>query len=648
MCGIAGFINSSKDLGASERKALATSLHEAIAHRGPDDADIWLDPESGVTLAHRRLAIIDLSPEGRQPMASASGRYQIVFNGEIYNFPELRAQLEDLGYTFRGRSDTEIMLAAFDHWGLNLTLQKLDGMFAFAVWDRQEKQLHLVRDRFGKKPLYVGWVGNNLVFASELKSFFAFPGFEKTISREALTNYMAYGYIHAPFSIFENVWQLLPAARMTIRLDKMDAGSDLSEKMESYWFLPRVTMDAREHRIHQNDADVIEDFEARLKQCVKARMISDVPLGAFLSGGIDSSAIVALMQAGSAQAIKTFSIGFEDGHYNEAPHAAKIADFLGTDHTEFIVTARDALDVIPKLPTIYDEPFADASQIPTHLVSMLARKHVTVALSGDGGDEILGGYDRHTVVPRLWNKMKWMPGPARKALSALILSIDAEKWSGLKPDHPQFGRRMHRVAQLMQIRSAKTLYPDLMASWPNPQKVVLGGSVPEIPLTDPLWQPAGLSLAERMMYADNLSYRPNDLMVKTDRASMAVALEVRAPLMDHSLYEYCASLPPEYKIRNGQGKWLLRQVLARHIPETYWDRPKMGFGVPVNDWLKGPLKEWAGDLLNKDTINAQGYLDADIIDKVWTDHLSGKSNGASSALWTALMFQAWYKQWKAR
>ena len=409
MCGITGFYNTNADKAAAQRRIIGQAMGQSIAHRGPDAKDVWVAPEVPLVLAHRRLAVIDLSDGGRQPMHSSTGRYVVTYNGEIYNYPELQAELEAAGRTFKSRSDTEVMLTAFEHWGINQTLQKLNGMFVMALWDQKERQLHFVRDRFGKKPLYIGWAGSDLVFGSELKSFHAHPDFKPEINRDALALYMRYGYLHAPYSIFHNVWQLLPAARMTLDLGSLKAAENLADKMELYWSLKNAAEAGLSNVTNKSDAEIIEEFEGLLENAVAQRMISDVPFGAFLSGGIDSSTIVALMQKKSSMPVKTFSIGFGDKKYNEADYAKKIAAHLGTDHQEFYVSGQDALDVIPNLPDIYDEPFSDSSQIPTYLISKLARDQVTVALTGDGGDEILGGYDRHTQIPALWSKIGWMP-----------------------------------------------------------------------------------------------------------------------------------------------------------------------------------------------------------------------------------------------
>jgi asparagine synthase (glutamine-hydrolysing) len=650
MCGITGSINLESAPDQNRARAAVHAMQLAIAHRGPDDFGIWQDETAPVTLAQRRLAIIDLSPGGHQPMISSSGRYVVVFNGEIYNYRDLRAELERVGYAFKSASDTEVLLTAVETWGLDETLPRLSGMFAVALWDRTEKTVHFFRDRFGKKPLYVGWAGKNLVFASELKSFHAHPDFTPDINRDTLALYMRYGYVCAPHAIFRGVWQILPAGRLSLALNDLRPGEDLSRRMSCFWSLPRVVEQGAAHRARVSEGTAIARFEEKLMSCVQSRMVADVPLGAFLSGGIDSSAVVALMQkqmrAQGGDAVKTFSIGFHEKSYDEAGHAKAVAAHLGTEHREFYVSAEEALNVIPKLPDIYDEPFADSSQIPTYLLSRIARGYVTVALTGDGGDEILGGYQRHTHIPMIWDKIKGIPRPLRRVMSAAGQSVPQGFYDAVRPAYPQFGRRVHRLMRLMGLKDAAAVYDDLVGAWPNAATLVPGASVPLIPLTDPAWQAKHLTFAETMMYGDTLSYRPNDLMVKVDRASMAVALETRAPLMDHTLAEFAWTLPHDLKVRGTAGKWILRQVLKKYVPEALYERPKMGFGVPVNDWLRGSLKDWAGDLLSPDRIKAQGLLDPAIVDRAWQKHRTGINADANATqLWSVLMFQAWYDRW---
>lgn len=649
MCGIAGFYSLKADKSMEDRQNIGQAMEAAITHRGPDSGDIWLDTDSSLVLGHRRLAIIDLSAGGRQPMTSHSGRYIVTYNGEIYNYQELQSELEGAGYNFKSRSDTEVMLAAFEHWGIHQALQKLNGMFAIVLWDKQQQQLHLIRDRFGKKPLYVGWAGNDFIFGSELKSLHAHPDFKAKIDRDALSLYMRYGYLHAPHSIFTNVWQLLPAARMVLDFKDLQGGEDLSKMMQTYWSLKEVSDVGRSNITHQSDDEVIHEFEGLLGKAVSQRMISDVPFGAFLSGGIDSSSVVALMQKNATSKIKTFSIGFKEEGFNEAEYAKAIAKHLETDHQEFYVSGQDALDVVPKLPEIYDEPFADQSQIPTYLISKLARSHVTVAITGDGGDEILAGYDRHTKIAALWNKISWIPYPVRKVLFTTFGLTPESFFQTLRSNNPNFGAQVKRALKLMGLKDAQSIY-DALVSTGASQSVVMMGKTPNTVLKDKAYWPENLNFAEQMMFGDMLSYRPNDLMVKADRASMAVALELRAPLMDYKLAEFSWTLPHHMKVRNGQGKWLLRQVLKRHVPEALYERPKMGFSIPLSSWLRGPLKSWGDDLLNRERLEKQNLFNADILLKEWHDFQRGKQIGQGfqtvpKHLWSALMFQAWYDRW---
>ena len=647
MCGIAGFLNLKNNIETGRSLAIGQAMGGALAHRGPDAADCWKAEDISLVLSHRRLSIIDLSEGGRQPMTSPSGRYVVSYNGEIYNYPELKAALEKDGHGFKSRSDTEVMLAAIDQWGLYNALQKMNGMFALALWDKKERQLHFARDRFGKKPLYIGWAADILIFASELKALKAYPDFKPAVNRDALALYMQYGCVQAPYSIYQNVWQLLPASYLTIDPEKISAGENLIPKMKSYWSLKEAAHKGLQHPNSQSEAEIIEAFDDKLTHAVSERMISDVPLGAFLSGGIDSSLVVSVMQKIASVPSKTFSIGFEEAGYNEADHAKDIAAHLETDHQEFYVTGKEALDVIPLLPTIYDEPFADSSQIPTYLISKLARQQVTVALTGDGGDEILGGYDRHAQIPALWKKFQWLPYPLRAMLTRALAALPPSIYQNLRPDDPLFAQKVKRALHLMGHKNAEEIYKTLVSFWQDSEAVVIDGTQPVIPLTDDDFWPEGLDFQDQMIFGDTLSYRVNDLMVKTDRASMAVALEARAPLMDYKLAEYCWTLPSRYKIRNGQGKWLLRQVLARYVPPKLFERPKMGFSVPLNQWLRGALKPWADDLLSTESLKAQGYLNPDLVTARWQQfQQSDDRQTAPKDLWAVLMFQAWLKQEK--
>lgn len=644
MCGILGFFDGTGgENSRGDMQNIGRAMAAAISHRGPDDEGLWQDPEAPLLLGQRRLSIIDLSPEGRQPMESHSGRYVIVFNGEIYNFLELRNELERAGAKFRGRSDTEAMLAAFDSWGVARTLQKIDGMFALALWDRKERQIHFVRDRLGKKPLYVGWAGKALVFGSELKALRAHPAFMPEINRDVLALYMRYACVPAPHSIYKGVWQMLPGTCLTLKLLGTAAGENLAAQMKPYWAPAEKLAEAKLKPV-PSEAQAVEELDSLLRECVRQRMISDVPLGAFLSGGIDSSAVVALMQRESPRPVKTFTIGFREAGFDEAAYARDVAAHLGTEHHELYLTARDALDVIPKLPDIYDEPFADASQIPTFMVSRFARQHVTVALSGDGGDEMLGGYTRHLMVPRMWKRIGWLPLPARRMLGGAARALPAQALGRLVPQVPFFGEKLHKAAEIAATPDARAVYAALAGHWQNAEELVPGAKEPSFPLHDPAWQPGGLNFTEQLIYNDTISYLPNDVLVKVDRASMAVGLEARAPLLDRRVFEYAWALPLDMKIRGGQGKWLLRQVLKKYVPATLFERPKQGFSVPVGAWLSGPLRDWAESMLNEGRLRQDGYLDTPLVRRAWAEHLAGRGNHACR-LWNILMFQSWRQRW---
>jgi len=643
MCGILGFFETGQKRARQDMQNIGRAMAATLAHRGPDDEGLWQDPDAPLLLGQRRLAIIDLSPEGHQPMESHSGRYVIVFNGEIYNFPVLKKELENAGIKFRGRSDTEVMLAAFDVWGINRALQKISGMFAFALWDKREKQIHFARDRLGKKPLYVGWAGDVLVFGSELKALHAHPDFKPQISRDVLALYMRYANVPAPYSIYDGVWQMLPGMRMTLRMDDMQAGAPLIEKMEPYWAPAEKVMEARQ-QTPPTEAQAIAAFEDILRSSVEQRMLSDVPLGAFLSGGIDSSAIVALMQSLSSRPVKTFTIGFHEAGFDEAAYARDVAAHLGTEHHELYLSSRDVLDVIPKLSEISDEPFADESQIPTYMISRLAREHVTVALSGDGGDEMLGGYTRHLYAPKIWKAAGWLPLPLRRMLSGGMHALPTEMLGRLAPRTPHFGEKLHKAGEFLSQDSSQTAYETLAGMWLNPEALVPGAQEPQMPLHQEAWQPQGLNFTEQLIYNDTICYLPNDILTKVDRASMAVSLEVRAPLLDQRVFEYAWSLPLDMKIRNKQGKWLLRQVLKKYVPSEMFERPKQGFSVPVGAWLTGPLRDWAEALLNEGRLRQDGFLDAQMVRQTWAEHLAGRGNHACR-LWNVLMFQNWLQRW---
>ena len=644
MCGIAGFWTPERPDLPSE--SVLRGMTGAIEHRGPDDSGAWTDDAVGIALGHRRLSILDLSPAGHQPMPSASGRFQLVFNGEIYNFVEVRAELERAGVRFRSRSDTEVVLEAVERWGLVPALQRLAGMFALALWDRQERALHLVRDRIGEKPLYYGWLGGTLVFGSELKALRAHPLWRGEVNRGAVALFMRYGYVPAPYCIFEGVRKLVPGRVLTFR--SPDPSHAPEEQV--YWCAREVAEAGLRDPLRLSEEELIEACEARLSATIGEEMVADVPLGAFLSGGIDSSLVVALMQRQSTRPVRTFTIGFNVKQYNEAEHAAAVARHLGTEHTELYVTPEDTLGVIPRLPTLYDEPFADASQIPTFLVSQLARAHVTVSLSGDGGDEFFGGYNRYFWSTRLWSKLRRMPMPLRRGMASGLRAVSPGGWDRIFDTvgravpavrrMPIPGDRMHKLAGVMAVDSPENMYREFVTNWRDPSGMALGAREPATALTDRSRWPSFDDFVPRMMYLDSVSYLPDDIMVKVDRAAMGVSLETRAPFLDHRVVEFAWRIPTEYKVRDGQGKWILRRVLDRHVPRELIERPKMGFGVPIDHWLRKELRDWAGDLLSPTRLRAEGYLDADAIQLKWNEHQGGGRNW-QYPLWVALMFQSW-------
>jgi asparagine synthase (glutamine-hydrolysing) len=652
MCGIAGFWQA-PDAAPADLAALARAMGDALAHRGPDDAGEWVDARAGVALAHRRLSIVDLSPEGHQPMRSAGGRYVVVFNGEIYNWRDLRAALEAEGAApaWRGHSDTEVLLAAVEHWGLEPALRRFVGMFAFALWDGRSQALHLVRDRMGEKPLYYGWAGRTLVFGSELKALCAFPGFRRDIDADALALYLRYGCVPAPHSIFTGARKLLPGTILTLGQQDFAARRP---QLQPYWTLAGAAADGMRTVSRGAARELVGELDKALRVAVAGQMVADVPLGAFLSGGIDSSTVVALMQAQSSRPVRSFSIGFSEADYDEAVHARRVAQHLGTDHTELYVTPRDALAVVPALPVMYDEPFADSSQVPTFLVSRLARQAVTVSLSGDAGDELFGGYNRHRWGRRLRRWLGWAPGPLRRGIAAGIAHRSPADWDlvfdrfgGLLPRGLRYraaGDKLHKLAGLLGADSDEMLYQRLVSYWPDGvARREAGYPVP------PGWiaygTPSSLrSLPERMMYLDGLGYLPDDILVKVDRAAMSVGLETRVPMLDHRVVELAWRLPLHMKLRGGQGKWLLRQVLYRYVPRALIERPKQGFGMPLDSWLRGPLRDWAEALLDERRLAREGFLQPAPIRQRWEEHLSGARNWQHH-LWIVLMFQAWLDRW---
>jgi asparagine synthase (glutamine-hydrolysing) len=653
MCGIAGFVQF-RPGRAPELEARARHMADRLVHRGPDDSGTWADPAAGVAFGFRRLSILDLSPSGHQPMCSGSGRFVMVFNGEVYNFNELRQQLEPLGHRFRGHSDTEVMLEAIEEWGLEAALSRFVGMFAFAVWDRRHRALHLVRDRLGIKPLYYGFSRGVLLFASELKALRAHPDFVPEIDRRALALLMRHGYIPGSSSIYRGVCKLPPGSILSFDIE--GGGNPALARPRAYWSLREIAERGEREPFLGSDEDARIELDRLLRASVRMRMVADVPVGAFLSGGIDSSTVVALMQAESSRPVKTFTLGFEDRVYNEAPYAAQVAAHLHTEHTELYVTPEETRSVIPKLPTLYDEPFADASQIPTYLVSALARKQVTVSLSGDGGDEIFGGYTHYARAPWLWRWMRALPVSARRALGAALSRLSIPAYNRLLGGHRRLaserirpgtpGEQIHKFAQAFAAADPWELHRHFASQWRHPSELVLDGEEPPTIFTEASHRPSLSDPVARMLVTDALAYLPDDILTKVDRASMGVSLEARVPILDHRVVEFSARLPMHLKIRDGPGKWLLRQVLHRYIPPTMIERPKMGFASPIGAWLRGPLREWAESLLAEDRLAREGYLRPEPVRKVWREHLAGDRN-AQDMLWNVLMFQAWLEHWMA-
>jgi asparagine synthase (glutamine-hydrolysing) len=622
-------------------------MTNSLVHRGPDGLGVWLDTSVGVGLGHRRLAIVDLTESGRQPMRSHSDRYMIVFNGEVYNFQTLRVELEGHGARFHGTSDTEVMLEAFEQWGVEEGVKRFVGMFAIALWDARERRLHLIRDRLGKKPLYYALVQGSLVFGSELKALRNFPGFAADIDRSALALYLRHNYIPSPRSIYAGVSKLPAGTLMTVQWRESGL---VVEAPRQYWSAATF-FDSSEREV-MPDQEVIERVEELLREAVRLRMIADVPLGAFLSGGVDSSLVVALMQSLSPRPVKTFTIGFHEEMFDEAPHARVVARHLGTEHTELYLTAAEARDVIPLLPSMFDEPFADSSQIPTYLVAKMARRDVTVALSGDGGDELFCGYGRYLRWRSVWQMMQRIPAPLRSALARALSSVPVTRWDGMLgpcmralPARMRVaspGDKLHKLAQVLTSDDPGLVYLRFLTHWPDPGSIVIDGSEPPT-LVNRGGGPRDLDLfTEQMMKLDVLTYLPDDILVKVDRASMAVSLEARAPILDHRVAEFAARLPLSQKLRGSTGKWTLRQILAKYVPMHLTERPKMGFGVPIDSWLRGPLKDWAEDLLDESLLAKQGFFEPAPIRQLWRAHLDGRRD-AQYLLWDVMMFQAWIR-----
>ncbi len=633
MCGIAGFIDLSRSLADLDLQNMVRIMGNAIDHRGPDHQGLWADRAQGIALVHQRLSIIDGSHQGHQPMCSPDQRYVMSFNGEIYNFQSLRQELIQKGACFRGHSDTEVLIACFSYWGIDKTIKKINGMFAIALFDRQLNLLYLIRDRLGQKPLYYARQGHYFFFASELKALRRHPFFQANINHDALASYIRLNYVPAPLSIYQETFKLLPAHFLVVSLDH----GDLSEPM-CYWNHQLIAESAQHTLFSGSSKEAEEQLETLLKEAVRLRRVSDVPLGAFLSGGIDSSLVVSLMQAQSTQPIKTFTIGFKEAAYNEAHAARAVAMHLGTEHTEHYILAQQACDIIPKLPSVYDEPFSDVSQIPTYLLSQLTRQHVIVALSGDGGDEWFAGYHRHIWLPVLWRYFRCLPSILRPMCSKMItylLSTVSNRWVGSYQKD-----RMMRVASLLRHQNPADMYTDLISSWYDPTSGLLQGNEERLSEIRDFFKQSHLDLTHRMMFLDAHHYLPDDILVKVDRASMAMGLEVRAPLLDYRIVEFAWHLPLAYKVAGQSGKKILKNILKKYLPATLIDRPKQGFGVPIGDWLKGPLQSWANDLLDPVFLKKQGYFNPQLIEKKWLAHQSGQSN-EQYCLWNLLMFQCW-------
>ena len=653
MCGVAGFLGGGSFLSDASSSKIAGAMADAVAHRGPDDAGVWLDREAGVALAHRRLAVIDLSPAGRQPMLSASGRSVIVFNGEIYNHADLRRRLEARfpnAAAWRGRSDTETLLAAVECWGLEEALRSAAGMFAFALWDRKDRTLSLARDRMGEKPLYYGWQNGVFLFGSELKALAAHPAFAGDVDRGALALLFRDLYVPSPWSIYEGIRKLPAGTYVRIAAGRARKRAGELPEPQPYWSLRNVVAAGRAQPFEGTPEEAADALRGLLLEAVRRQMAADVPLGAFLSGGIDSSTVVALMQAQSNRPVRTFTIGFEEPGYDEAQHARAVAGHLGTEHTELYVSARDGLDVIPRLPVLFDEPFADSSQIPTFLVSALARRHVTVALSGDGGDELFGGYLHYSRTPRVWRALSYAPPPLRRLGARAAAAVFAP--GPFRPParllrRTRWGRgwlrmepRARKAALLLDCRTPEQLCLRQRSPCPDPSAVMRGASEPATVLTEPASWPDAPELEQRLMAVDALTYLPDDILVKVDRAAMGASLETRAPLLDHRVVEFAWRLPLPVKIRNGRRKWGLRRVLHEYVPPELVERPKTGFAVPLASWLRGPLRDWAEALLDERRLRSEGFLDPRPVRRRWSEHLRW-SGLWDQHLWSILMFQAW-------
>lgn len=656
MCGVTGFLGGIWPDGEAGAVARVRAMSDAVTHRGPDSSGEFVDLDARIALGHRRLSILDISPAGHQPMVSSSARFVVSFNGEIYNHRDLRAELDRRGHgiAYRGHSDTETLTAGFDAWGIRATVERCVGMFAFAVWDRKSRTLTLARDRVGEKPLYYGvqgrGIGRTFLFGSELSALRRHPSFHADVSRNALCLYLRQMSVPGTFSIYEGIHKLAPGTILEVGLESMEP------RIHAYWSAAHAAADGVANPFRGTELEAVDELEALLRRTVASQMAADVPLGAFLSGGVDSSTLVALMQSQSTRRVKTFSIGFTSDPYNEARHAKSVASCLGTDHTEFYVTPENAMDSVASMSRIYDEPFADSSQIPTYAVSALARQHVTVSLSGDGGDEVFGGYNRYQFVERFWPRLSRVPRALRRVAAWPITHVSPgalDRVASIVPggtDWSMLGDKLRKSAIAMTSRDATELYRKMISAFQDPERAVLGGHEPTTVLTAPVAALESLSIPERIMALDLISYLPDDILVKVDRAAMAVSLETRAPYLDHRVAEFAWRLPLSMKLHSENGhvttKWALRQVLYRYVPESLVERPKMGFSVPVDAWLRGPLRDWAGALLEQKTLREDGYFDVSVISKKWDEHQRGEHNWQNQ-LWCVLMFQEWLRATRA-
>ncbi len=655
MCGIAGLLDPATGAGAERLGALAGTMAARLEHRGPDDRGLWVDPGGRIALGHRRLSVVDISPQGHQPMVSADGRWVLAYNGEIYNFPALRRRLTAAGLAFRGDSDTEVLLGAVQEWGLDAALEASEGMFAFALWDRHRGELHLARDRFGEKPLFYGWTGGLLAFASELKALRALPGFTAELDRRAVALFLRHNCIPAPRTVYRGVAKLLPGHLVTV---DASAPSGAPLRCRAYWSAAGAVEDARRLPMDGPPEILADRVESTLSDAVAARMVADVPVGAFLSGGIDSSLVVALMQQTAPRPVRTFTVGFAERAYDESSEAAAVAAHLGTDHTQLRVSDEDAAEVIPRLPEIWDEPFADISQIPVFLVSRLARTQVTVALSGDGGDELFAGYNRHAWLERLWRHGSTLPDPMRRAAGAALSRLPpglvdgAARATDLLPVRWQVRNPSTKVAKVAKVLAAagpEDAYVALTSHWDLADGMVAGGEGPDghgfrgdpVDLVPP---PSLTGITARMLWSDTVGYLPDDILTKVDRAAMANSLETRVPFLDRGVFDLAWRLPMEVKLHQGATKWILRQVLGRHVPAPLFERPKMGFGLPIGAWLRGPLRPWAEELLGERRLRAQDLLDPAPVRRAWRDHLAGRRD-LGYELWDVLVLQAWLDRW---